>query len=160
MSEALERWSKLYLRVTSLIFFTTGVVKIISLVGTAPILSMVDPVWGIQMRFLLAVAGFWELSMSIFLWLNPRIRICHILTLWTGSVFVAYRTALYLLGEDHVCPCLGTMTNWLVWLSPAAKDNMLRAAIAWFIGGSLLFSILHCLSGNHVRHDLNRTVTG
>lgn len=155
---ALERWSKPYLKVTSVIFLITGLAKIISIGGTAPILSMVDSVWGIKMRFLLAIAGFWEFGLSIFLWLNPRIKLSHILVLWTALIFVLYRTALHLLGEDHLCPCLGTMTNWLVWLSPDAKENLLKTAIAWFLSGSLTFTVLIGLSVKNANGDPTKHV--
>ncbi|MCL4789471.1 MAG: hypothetical protein KJ070_22225 [Verrucomicrobia bacterium] len=133
-----DRWIYGFLWFCAATLATTGLLKLISVFGQAPILETADPLLGIKVRFVLLISGLVEVIIATALCLlrNPRSALW--LVSWMGFNFLLYRSFRTLDGEDNPCPCLGTVLSWLQ-LNPTLFDGSLWAMSAFmFLGGSLL----------------------
>lgn len=107
-----------YCQCLGLILLVSAILKAVSSFGTAPILQLPDPIFGLDNRwvFLLtaaieAVIGLMAVSRY------PSARTKSILLTWLGGCFGCYHVGLKLGGIKAPCPCFGRATEWWPWLA-------------------------------------------
>jgi hypothetical protein len=112
----------------------TGLAKVISSSGNAPILLESDPIFHLGFRGLFLITGAVEMVVGIFSvtaggdkWLVTRL----ILLASMASSFCAYRVGTWWIHYYRPCPCLGILTS-KIHLSSELADTISRS-VAFFI---------------------------
>jgi hypothetical protein len=103
------------------VFFSTGLVKLISLGSGERILRSADPVFGVLNGHLLFWVGVAEIAAGVFAALSARTTVKHLMALALAGNFLFYRAFKYAIGHRGFCSCLGVATGWL-HLSAGAAD--------------------------------------
>jgi hypothetical protein len=141
-SSMLNKMSTIFIYSVSFILAATALAKFTSAFGNAKLLDLDDSLLQIPNRLVLHFAALLE---SIVVWLmllgrDQKRKL--VLVVWISSLFAAYRTGNYLLGQTQLCPCLGSLTEFIP-LSPTTVDRTLLATLAYMLGGSLIFLIIN-----------------
>lgn len=110
----------------------SGVLKLLSSVGTARILQQLDPVTGLTYQSLFLIAGFGEALAGLYILLSRNSWHKACLLCWITLAFLTYRVMLLLAGGGAPCPCLGRATDWWPWL--AAHQEPVTITLLMFIG--------------------------
>lgn len=106
--------------------------------GPGPILDQLDPLLGLPNRYLVQIAAPWEMLLGLF-WLFPQLTLLAArLTLATASAFLIHYFASGAFLEGAICPCLGTMGEWVPWLKSQQRFLTLTIA-AWLLLVSYLY---------------------
>lgn len=120
--------------------------KLHTATGEARILAQPDPVLMLSHRTVLVAVGVLELAVAAYLFFGRNLRNKHLLVVWLGVSFLAYRLALAWIAPGKPCPCLGTLTERLP-LRPDSVDLLLKLVIVYMLSGSLLFLLLDWARG-------------
>jgi hypothetical protein len=128
-----------FLFTSCLVLFITGTAKLISAFGDAEILRIPDLLFGIPYRYLFCISGALELLVVTACWLNPKKLVAVGLIGWLAVSFSVYRMAIYSMGQVHLCPCLGNLTD-SIRVAPHTADLLLKISLAFMLVGS--FTIL------------------
>lgn len=138
----IDRLSKAFIISGAAILLLTGFAKLISSVGTAPIVKAVDPIIGLRNRELFLLVAFMEIGIGISCLTAHSVRTRLLLIAWVSSLFAVYRMGMWMFGINRPCPCLGTLAQFF-----GAKSDILDTALRYLfyyllIGsyGALLFS--------------------
>jgi hypothetical protein len=111
------------------IFFITGFLKLISALGSQPILQSPEVFSGVPTRGLLIIIGLIEIVIVIACLKVPSKPLVGLLVLWFVSCAVAYRSALAILAPEKPCPCLGNVSAW----TGMSEYALSRLSIAFLI---------------------------
>lgn len=124
-----------FILTAGIVLIITALAKLISVFGTAPLLNRNDPATGLQFRHLLLMAAATEacVGFACFWKGNKRLRVA--LLAWISTCFLLYRCALRLLGQNHFCPCLGSLTASL-HISSEMADSFMQYLLAYLFVGS------------------------
>ncbi len=128
-----------------LIFAITGIAKIFSSFGSAKVLLELDPIVGVQFRYLMFAVGVVEIGASVFCITSHRTRTAALLVAWLSSLFLVYRLGVWWLGWQAPCHCLGTLTD-SIHLAPATADNLMKIVLAYLLVGSVVCLVYYCRS--------------
>jgi hypothetical protein len=118
-----------------LLLLITATAKIISIFGSARILSQAAPLLPISFRVLLCISGTFELIVALTCLFSKRTLIQLTMIAWLASNFLIYRIALVAIGYHKPCPCLGNLTG-ILHLSPEAADSVMKLVLAYLLIGS------------------------
>jgi len=132
----------IYVVISSGALLLTGVAKIFSTLGTADLLKLMDPIFGMPYKYLFALAGAVELLVALACHLNISQIVRVSLVGWLALCIAVYRLAFHYLGPSHWCPCLGTFTENL-HIDPQMADFILDGALAYMIIGCLVILANH-----------------
>lgn len=130
-----------FLLSATIILAITGIAKVISSMGSADILAITDPVFGIRFRVFFLLTGLLELGLVGFLMFSTRRVLSAAILAWTASGFLVYRIVVWSYGSRTYCSCLGDLTERLHIKSQIA-DRVMLALLAYLLIGSyvVLFS--------------------
>ena len=131
---------KCFIVSVAVILCFVGLAKVWSSFGTTKMLSVPDPITGVQLRHLMLVVGVLELIVAGFCILSKSQKLSLSLLAWFATHFVGYRVGLWWIGWHLPCNCLGNLTDAL-HLSPQLADNVMKAILTYLLAGSygLLF---------------------
>ena len=122
-----------------ILLLITALAKLVSGFGSAGILNTNDSLWPIKMRYLLLLTAAIELLVILCVLFSKQALVKSCAVVCIGCQFLLYRGALFLLGDSHPCPCLGTITGWLKVSPQAASQITLYIALYIAIGGAIIF---------------------
>lgn len=124
-----------------------GIVKIVSIFGSTPILEQTDELLGLQYRYLFPLLGSFEViaAMCIGLLLPERSAAWLLLTITLS--FLAYHFIGAMFKVNAFCPCLGNAASWVPWVG--AHDEQVTRAVTFY----LLVSAIWYLYAYSVRSD-------
>jgi hypothetical protein len=116
------------------ILLATGLAKLISSAGSADILKLIDPIFGVQFHYLMLVVGLVEIAIALVCFLGQNtIQVALVACLATN--FLVYRLGLWAVGWKYPCPCMGSITATL-HVSPSAADNFAKLLMAYLAVGA------------------------
>ena len=99
------------------LFGMTGLIKLVSAWQTIPIAWDMDPVFGVQNRFVFLGVGAIETVAGLWILINRRkLRANWSIIAWLCANFLGYRLMLALLGNPKPCACLGNLLSYSPWL--------------------------------------------
>ena len=127
----------------ALLLALTASLKIASTFQRLPVLLTQDPLFTfLSLRAMMWGAAFMELILLYFVLRWPHKREVYLSVLWVCLIFVAYKTALTLLGYTGPCKCLGNVDEWL-HLSTATIQIITSCIIAYIgLASTLIYSSL------------------
>ena len=135
-----------------LVFFITGMAKVLSAFGKARVLEEYDPILGLSFAHLMLVAGILELGLAGLCWrlgraMNPpATRRATIAVVWFSTLLVGYRFGLHFVDWHHPCRCLGDYTQAL-HLSEETADAVMMVILSYLFFGSYGLLIWQWKSG-------------
>jgi len=112
-----------------------GLAKVWSAIGRSKVLTVVDPVTGLQFGHLMLAVGLLELAIAGVCLFGKAQKLSLALIAWLATNFVVYRLGLWWMGWHKPCSCLGNLTDAL-HLSPTAADNLMKVILAYLLLGS------------------------
>lgn len=122
----------------------TALIKVISALGSAPILEVREPILYLKYRYVLVSVAVVELGVVFMCCsrLNVLLKVCAVA--WLATMFVLYRIGLLWVGYDYPCRCLGNVLDGL-GLSASAGDWVAKMILAYLLCGSY-FGLYHLSS--------------
>ena len=118
-----------------LVLTLTGLAKIGSVFGHARVLDTPDPLFGIAYRHLLLSVATLELAAASICFYSRNFRLNHYLIAWIATNFLIYRIALWFLGWEGNCRCLGSLTEVLN-ISDEVADVVSLLFMSFLLTGS------------------------
>jgi hypothetical protein len=116
------------LRLAGLILLLTGLAKIVSAIGSARVLGVIDPFFGVPFRWLFISVGAIELAVALYIFVGRSLVLRGLALAILVTDMVLYRAGLILTHWPHPCPCLGNFTD-TIHVSPALADHFLITAL-------------------------------
>lgn len=113
----------------------TGIAKILSALGDAPILQSHDPLLILEFRHLMLAAGALELAIAGFCLFNKSQALSMILVAWLATNLLTYRLGLLWVGWHLPCSCLGRFTD-AIHCSPQVADMAMKIILGYLLIGS------------------------
>jgi hypothetical protein len=110
--------------------------KFYTLTGSAKILLLDDPLFGLSNRLVMAMAATAEGLGGLYLFVSRNRANQSTVCIYFSVNFLIYRIWSLCYGIK-LCPCLGTVGNRLP-LSPAFIDALLWLFLVYMLGGALL----------------------
>src|SRR5262245_24470945 len=98
----LQRW---FLFSCGMTFAITAVAKVISAFSSVKLLTIIDPIFGIQFRYLMVMAAVAELIVAYFCMFMNRTRLATALVAWLCTNFLVYRLGLSWMNWRRPCNC-------------------------------------------------------
>ena len=121
------------------ILIVTGLIKVLSLFGSAGMLAVRDPVFGISFGILMPLVGLTEIAVGTLVLFCRNGLVASGLILWMSIEFVAYRFFSAELRPGSYCPCLGSLGEFLGLSQAQATHAALLICIILLILGLLAF---------------------
>lgn len=115
--------------------------KLFSAFDNAAILSAQDPVFLLQVRYVLVIVGLIELGVGTALCLLKDKVLRLYLVAWLFSGFLAYRSTLFLGNLQRPCGCLGIITGKLPFRQATLDHAALGLAMLMFVGSVVLLAL-------------------
>jgi hypothetical protein len=137
-----------FLQIAGVVLLLTACAKLFSAFGSAPILSLHDPILRLPYRMVFVIGGIVELLVGLACIVGRRTVLQAGLLASLATVFITYRIGLYVLGESALCPCLGSLTD-AIHLSASVADLGLKITLGALSIGS--YAILLHASRTHAR---------
>jgi hypothetical protein len=123
-----------FIRSSGVLLLLSAAAKIVSAFGSAPILSVPDPVLAISFRHEFLGVGLIEIFIGAYCLLGSRPFVQLGLIGWLATSFAVYRLGLLWVGV-HVCKCFGTLSD--AFHLSAAKINVISLGLfAYLLLGS------------------------
>lgn len=119
------------------ILIVTGLIKVLSLFGSAGMLAVRDPVFGISFGILMPLVGLTEIAVGTLVLFCRNGLVASGLILWMSIEFVAYRFFSAELRPGSYCPCLGSLGEFLGLSQAQATHAALLICIILLILGLL-----------------------
>jgi hypothetical protein len=123
------------------ILIITGLIKVLSLFGSAGMLAVRDPVFRISFGILMPLVGITEIAVGTLVLFCRNGMVASGLILWISIEFVAYRFFSAELRPGSYCPCLGSLGEFLGLSQAQATHAALLICIALLILGLVAFVI-------------------
>lgn len=119
------------------ILIITGLIKVLSLFGSAGMLAVRDPVFGISFGILMPLVGVTEIAVGTLVLFCRNGLVASGLILWMSIEFVVYRLFSAELRPGSYCPCLGSLGEFLGLSQAQATHAALLICIILLILGLL-----------------------
>lgn len=120
----------------------TGIAKLVSSAGGAPILRMPDPILAIPFRYVLLIVGIVEVAIGCLCICDKRIILHAAALVWLTTSFLVYRVGLYWVGYQNPCSCLGNLTDAL-HIPPSTAELIMKLVLVYLLSGS--YASVFCL---------------
>lgn len=133
------------------ILLVTGMAKVISALGKAPILEVPDPIFSLSNRKVFLGVAVVEIMIAIYCLRGKKLPRKALLIGWLAACFMLYRFGLFWINYRQPCGCLGTMTD-VLHLSPQQADSALKCIVAYLAAGSVVTLLLS--KGRHQQNAL------
>lgn len=127
--------SRLFIIFSGILLLTTGLAKLVSAFGSAPILYSVSPILPLSFRTLMLFAGVIEVSIGLYCTICSSKTEAILMIAWISTVFAIYRFSLWAIDWKLPCPCLGSLTGAL-HISPELSDNIIKVVLSGLLAGS------------------------
>lgn len=134
-NEKPQLWLRVFIVSAGCVLLVTGLAKVASAFGKAPILSMQDPILGVPFRELMGATGVLELAAAVVCFVGRLPTLSLALVAWLSTAFAFYRLGLWYVGWHGPCPCLGSLTSVLP-ASPDTVQTALTVLLVYLILGS------------------------
>ena len=105
--------ARFFLSTAASILIITGLIKVLSLFGSAGMLAVKDPVFGISFGILMPLVGVTEIAVGTLVLFCRNGLVASVLILWMSIEFVVYRLFSAELRPGSYCPCLGSLGEFL-----------------------------------------------
>ena len=128
------------------ILFFTAVAKLVSIVNKDKIIMVPDPLFAVQIKWVLIGASIIELIIAYVIWIGSNDKLAAVLALAFSLAAGSYRIIIGQFNEFHMCPCLGAVGSWLGLT--AKSNNIIAVSILLLLG---LWSINVLIYRNEVR---------
>ncbi|MCI0559307.1 MAG: hypothetical protein MN733_12495 [Nitrososphaera sp.] len=119
------------------ILLAVGIVKCGSILGTASILKIQDPIFSLQFRYLMPIVGFLEIAVAILILRGNRPVWESVMILSLAIEFLIYRFFSMALAPGGYCPCFGSLGEAL-GLNGAATRKLGGFIIFLLVGLALI----------------------
>ncbi len=133
--------ARFFLSTAASILIITGLIKVLSLFGSAGMLAVKDPVFGISFGILMPLVGVTEIAVGTLVLFCRNGLVASVLILWMSIEFVAYRFFSAELRPGSYCPCLGSLGEYLGLSQAQATHAALRFCIFLLILGLLALAV-------------------
>lgn len=121
---------------SGIVLAVTGIAKLVTAAfGTAKVLGLPDPVFGIPFGYLFLSVGLLELGVAFACFFGRDVSFATLLVAWLATGLLVYRLGLLFLGWHAPCRCLGGLTDAL-HISAQAGDTIGKVVLAFLILGS------------------------
>lgn len=127
--------AKFFISSAGVLLLTTAVAKLISAAGNALVLKVYDPVLLIPLRYLLLIAGIFELMVALFCFFGRRTGAQACVIAWLATNFLVYRIAFILGGYRKPCPCLGDLAQ-AIHIPQRIADTVTSVVLAYLLVAS------------------------
>jgi hypothetical protein len=124
-----------FLIISGVLLTVTGVSKIISSLGDAPILRNIDPIFSFSFGKIFCLVGTIELVIASMCLFYKRLIVPVTLVVWLATSFVAYRLGLLWVDYRKPCSCMGNLTDAL-HISPQIADIAMKIILGYLLMGS------------------------
>jgi len=131
-------WAKYFARSSGFLLLMTGIAKLISAGGSAPVLKYLDPVFRLSFREIFIIVGIIEVLIALVCILSRQVQLCCKLVAWMASNFLLYRFCLLWVGYVKPCNCLGSLTA-SIHLSERTADYLMKFILTYLLFGSYSF---------------------
>ena len=129
--------ARFFLSTAASILIITGLIKVLSLFGSAGMLAVKDPVFGISFGILMPLVGVTEIAVGSLVLFCRNGLVASVRILWMSIEFVAYRFFSAELRPGSYCPCLGSLGEFLGLSQAQATHAALLICIILLILGLL-----------------------
>ena len=136
-----------YIKSSGLIFLLTGLAKIVSALGNERILDVVDPIIGIQFRWLFLICGAVELIVAGICFFCGKHNASLLVLLSLSLGILQYRFGLWWIGYQKPCRCLGGLTDML-HIPGGIADLAMKLILAYVLIGAAFFGLNNWLKSN------------
>lgn len=126
---------KWFIRSAAVILIITGIAKVWTAFGNVKLLTVADPIVGIQFGHLMLAVGLAEIVIALVCFFGNRQTLALGLVAWMSTNFVVYRLGLWWIDWKKPCNCLGNLTDAL-HISPQLADNIMKGVLAYLLIGS------------------------
>ena len=130
-----QKYNNSFIRSAGVVFAISGSAKVLSAHGTAKILTVADPILGLQFGHLMLLVGALELIGAAACLSGRLLHQTTVMVAWFATNVFAYRLGLWWIGWHRPCSCLGNVTD-AVHISPQAADMAMRVILAYLLIGS------------------------
>lgn len=120
------------------ILAVTGVAKMLSALGGAKVLGVVDPIVGLKFGQLMFAVGFLEIVIALVCFCTKRKTLALGLVACLSTNFVLYRLGLWWMDWHRPCACLGNLTDGL-HIAPQVADSIMKVVLGYLLIGSYGF---------------------
>lgn len=136
--------ARFLLSTAAAILIITGLIKGLSLFGSAGMLAVRDPVFGISFGILMPLVGVTEIAVGSLVLFCRNGIVASGLILWISIEFVVYRFFSAELRPGGYCPCLGSLGEYLGLSQAQAPHAALLICIILLILGLLALAASIC----------------
>jgi len=130
----------------------TALAKFVSGNGTAQVLQVSDPIFGIPFNNMLRLVGGFELIAAGICLFYKRTALQAVLIAWLATSFLAYRLALLRIDYHGPCGCLGNLTG-AIHMPAETAGLVLKIILIYLLIGSYA-CLFYCWRRNRPRHIL------
>jgi hypothetical protein len=141
MGNFLRPGAVMFLQIACVVLCLSGFAKVWSAIGASIIPTQTEPIGGVRIDRLLLIAAVLEFSV-VALCIFRSVIVGLLAVAWLSLVILAYRIALWWVGWEKPCGCLGNLTDAL-HMSPQLADNIMKGVLAFMLLGSVSLLILH-----------------
>jgi hypothetical protein len=107
-----------------------------------PILGVLDPVWSVENRYLLAAVAATELICAVAVLSSSHWWFKGLVLAWLGANFLVYRVALHFSGSAMPCPCLGQLGAQF-GLSHVEMEAITKGMLLYLLAAGAFLLIRH-----------------
>lgn len=130
---------KAFIVCSCIILLLTVFAKFFSINSSLKLLDYSDPIFGLPNRILMLIAACFEAVVILFCFLPFETKLKCALVGFSGSVFLAYRLGLFVVGFEGWCACLGNFGAPL-FFDPALQSYSLSLVAAIMCVGGIVLS--------------------
>ena len=129
-------WGRVFAISAGSLLGLAGAAKIISSFGTAPVLLVADPIFGLLFRTVFRLVGLFEcLVAALCLSSRGSPHFKALLLAWLATCFAVYEVGLAWVGYRGECHCLGNLTG-VLHISPQFADIAMKIILVYLLVGS------------------------
>jgi hypothetical protein len=128
--------SSLFFKFIGVLLLIVSVGKFYSAINPPMSLLEAEPVFRISLRTLFIIAASTEGVVGVLCLLRAPGIATSLLILWLSCLFLSYRFALYLLGYNGPCNCMGELTERL-HISSSTGDMIMRVLLLFMLLGGI-----------------------
>jgi len=136
----------------------TAVGKLITVFQQSPIIDEIDPIVGVQTKFLLLTAALLESVIVVWLLQRRSSLSKNLFLAWFGTAILLYRAAMWLQGAPEPCKCLGALGGWLPF-SPYQLGGFMLASAVYLLTVSAIFLWLGASNDGAIEKGVSKAVT-
>jgi hypothetical protein len=131
----IPNWMSWLVYTFAAILVVTGLAKVWTAFSHTKLLTVIDPVLGVQFGHLMLAVGGLEIAIAGVCVFRKLHTLSLALVAWLGTLFCVYRIGFVLMDWHRPCGCLGNLTDALR-ISPQTADTTMKIILAYLLVGS------------------------